>query len=497
MDTTSRRPQLPALSYLEVGNIKKDEELYQSRNTATPNHKSVPLASPTHQYPTAPPPPYTHPSHHHGNTWAKTPVHTPPEPRRLSGDDNEGLKQNLRQSLPSISEALGSGPLDNHASHPPPTSTTQAPPPSSATSLPTPQSGAPRSPSSAARRPYAMEPPPQSQNHSQYSYFRQDSAGPQHSSAEVSHPSYGQPQENRPPPPPAQTPQPPRASQPPSHPLQQPASPRFEPQHSHPPGSMPPPPSSTFQYGYQSYTPRYAQPPSNGNSGPVFQPSAHYAAPSTPQPSWKSEPSRYPEERPADRYGDSVKRHLDMYDVEASLSEIGQTSNHMMDFSRRYGDRMHQNARAGPSLATLPSVVEVEDMIQKARIQLDSLSKIREVVLTQQAAYEQQMADQRQRHESFTEAPPPPPSADPYMDAEDVKGGFAGSETKKRRGRAAPPGRCHSCNRAETPEWRRGPDGARTLCNACGLHYAKLTRKQTTAGKNGNVGSSNLRPKEA
>ncbi|KAG1460660.1 hypothetical protein G6F56_005897 [Rhizopus delemar] len=29
--------------------------------------------------------------------------------------------------------------------------------------------------------------------------------------------------------------------------------------------------------------------------------------------------------------------------------------------------------------------------------------------------------------------------------------------------------RCHSCNTTETPEWRRGPDGARTLCNACGL----------------------------
>ncbi|KAF1805156.1 GATA-type zinc finger transcription factor [Mucor lusitanicus] len=39
-------------------------------------------------------------------------------------------------------------------------------------------------------------------------------------------------------------------------------------------------------------------------------------------------------------------------------------------------------------------------------------------------------------------------------------------------------GRCHSCNISETPEWRRGPDGARTLCNACGLHYAKLARKQ-------------------
>jgi hypothetical protein len=62
--------------------------------------------------------------------------------------------------------------------------------------------------------------------------------------------------------------------------------------------------------------------------------------------------------------------------------------------------------------------------------------------------------------------------------------------------RAAPPGRCHSCNRAETPEWRRGPDGARTLCNACGLHYAKLTRKQNNASKNAAVNNSNLRPKE-
>ncbi|KAL0087772.1 GATA zinc finger-domain-containing protein [Phycomyces blakesleeanus] len=37
--------------------------------------------------------------------------------------------------------------------------------------------------------------------------------------------------------------------------------------------------------------------------------------------------------------------------------------------------------------------------------------------------------------------------------------------------------RCHSCNTTNTPEWRRGPDGARTLCNACGLHYSKLLRK--------------------
>ncbi|CAG8545940.1 4907_t:CDS:2 [Ambispora gerdemannii] len=45
---------------------------------------------------------------------------------------------------------------------------------------------------------------------------------------------------------------------------------------------------------------------------------------------------------------------------------------------------------------------------------------------------------------------------------------------RKRSKRAAPPGRCHSCNISETPEWRRGPDGARTLCNACGLQSSPV-----------------------
>lgn len=155
---------------------------------------------------------------------------------------------------------------------------------------------------------------------------------------------------------------------------------------------------------------------------------------------------------------------------------------------------MHQQARTGPTLATLPSLVELDDMMQKSRLQLDALAKIREVVIAQQAVYEQQAADQRQQHKGYAE-PPPLPTA-PGMD-EDVKAGFANGDTKKRRGRAAPPGRCHSCNRAETPEWRRGPDGARTLCNACGLHYAKLTRKnQSGSGKVAQAASSNLRPKE-
>jgi hypothetical protein len=37
---------------------------------------------------------------------------------------------------------------------------------------------------------------------------------------------------------------------------------------------------------------------------------------------------------------------------------------------------------------------------------------------------------------------------------------------------------CHSCGVTTTPEWRRGPNGPKTLCNACGLHYAKIIKRQ-------------------
>ncbi|KAI9231277.1 MAG: hypothetical protein BYD32DRAFT_376337 [Podila humilis] len=45
---------------------------------------------------------------------------------------------------------------------------------------------------------------------------------------------------------------------------------------------------------------------------------------------------------------------------------------------------------------------------------------------------------------------------------------------RKRAKRTQPPGRCLSCDSSDTPEWRRGPDGARTLCNACGLRRSFL-----------------------
>ncbi|KAL1925802.1 uncharacterized protein VTP21DRAFT_685 [Calcarisporiella thermophila] len=39
---------------------------------------------------------------------------------------------------------------------------------------------------------------------------------------------------------------------------------------------------------------------------------------------------------------------------------------------------------------------------------------------------------------------------------------------------------CFNCHCTETPEWRRGPQGPKTLCNACGLRYAKKIRENNT-----------------
>lgn len=136
----------------------------------------------------------------------------------------------------------------------------------------------------------------------------------------------------------------------------------------------------------------------------------------------------------------------------------------------------------------------------------EALGRIKEAVIAQQHAFAQEQARVHKREHYEDELAG-------YPGEYKENGSFSPGDSKKRRGvsallfflflyrsglilvqKAAPPGRCHSCNRAETPEWRRGPDGARTLCNACGLHYAKLTRKMAV-NKNAALPGSNLRPK--
>ncbi|KAI9376009.1 hypothetical protein BJX61DRAFT_531222 [Aspergillus egyptiacus] len=42
--------------------------------------------------------------------------------------------------------------------------------------------------------------------------------------------------------------------------------------------------------------------------------------------------------------------------------------------------------------------------------------------------------------------------------------------------------RCTDCGTSNSPEWRKGPDGPKTLCNACGLRWAKREKKRQDTG---------------
>lgn len=55
------------------------------------------------------------------------------------------------------------------------------------------------------------------------------------------------------------------------------------------------------------------------------------------------------------------------------------------------------------------------------------------------------------------------------------KGSFINFDSHKKR--IASPSNCSHCGSKSTPEWRRGPEGDKTLCNACGLFYSKLIKK--------------------
>ncbi|EFA80915.1 putative GATA-binding transcription factor [Heterostelium album PN500] len=49
---------------------------------------------------------------------------------------------------------------------------------------------------------------------------------------------------------------------------------------------------------------------------------------------------------------------------------------------------------------------------------------------------------------------------------------------------------CFFCGTMETPEWRKGPGGHKTLCNACGLHYAKNIKKESVKNSQQNPSES-------
>ncbi|MBW0539243.1 hypothetical protein O181_078958 [Austropuccinia psidii MF-1] len=54
------------------------------------------------------------------------------------------------------------------------------------------------------------------------------------------------------------------------------------------------------------------------------------------------------------------------------------------------------------------------------------------------------------------------------------------SATTRQYRKKTPPEACAVCGTTQTPEWRKGPSGLRTLCNACGLTAAKQPAREPT-----------------
>jgi hypothetical protein len=100
----------------------------------------------------------------------------------------------------------------------------------------------------------------------------------------------------------------------------------------------------------------------------------------------------------------------------------------MLEFTHEYGVHTHGNQRTGLNPRSIPHLQTVEELMQKSRRIEDSLKRIREMVIAQNQAMEQQMKD------SGRSGPGSYSDMNGYPDDKQGMGGFAGGDTKKRRG---------------------------------------------------------------
>ncbi|KIX07564.1 uncharacterized protein Z518_02217 [Rhinocladiella mackenziei CBS 650.93] len=475
MDDGSRtRDILPSISHFDLDRInseKNDHSRFSMMNGLSIS--TAPLASPTTTMYSGPPPPYSCASSTAGSASGLSGYISPPESttRRSTRDDKDS--PGLRKSLPSIHEALA----DNSISFPAPLSSS-----SQHQSLATPSTAVGQSFTEGPRRPVNPFSQPSSGPPVLRDVFagtHKSASGPVDTQTTRSSMSAGTAPDPR---------------QPASQHFSYPTSPR-----SHPPSSFRSSSLTNTSFNNHNEHPparspqAYEQPrppfpfPQIANPAPSNYPPAH--EPFQFSAGQKPEDTRGPHPRPDSdiHYSDTVKRHLDVFDTEMGLNEISEASARTLDFARIWAQRYHQGSRSGYFHESLPGIHEVDDILRQSHRIFENLTHLREVVVAQQTA----ISEHRARLARTTQM------EDDYHGISDEYRGVGygpGDGKKPRRGKAAPPGRCHSCNRAETPEWRRGPDGARTLCNACGLHYAKLTRKMGV-NKAAALTGSNLRPK--
>lgn len=156
----SRRDGLPSIGYLDIEKIKREASDQTSKHSSTPSltMPAPSILSPSTIY-SGPPPPYSYPSSATSPVGGVASYISPPESRRTS-DDDKGPPPPL-QSLPSIHEALGKEPPMMAAARPSAAPPPPMPPP--LLSLPNSTIAAPRSHPEAVLpgppNPYASGPP--------------------------------------------------------------------------------------------------------------------------------------------------------------------------------------------------------------------------------------------------------------------------------------------------------------------------------------------------
>lgn len=311
---------LPPISFLDLDKVrgeKADER--QSTSTVASNMPApAPLVSPSLY--SGPPPPYSYPSSVTSSVTGLSSYISSQVPRRMSDDDKE--PEPLRQSLPSIHEALASSQSITYSTGPSQTfAASQAPHPVNSNAPAT--AAIPRShPETVLQgptNPFAQTQP------MPYSNFNSQDRRPQPLHINHSDPSpsrfscinghdptpYSTNAKAAPSPSPPMRPVPRHSQHSRSSPMYAPAS--------HPSASV----GSQHVYApYQSTYPYTSQSPTT------------LSYPSYAQPTWRSdglELDRAEEMRKAapkgsprgsKHYGESVKRHLDIFDLETSLNEV-------------------------------------------------------------------------------------------------------------------------------------------------------------------------------
>ena len=327
---------LPGINYLEFGKVKGEKAEYgQSISSSAVTNMSVPaLVSPSLY--SGPPPPYSYPSSTASSVVGLTGYISPPESRRTSDGDKDAPPisklqpppQPHRQSLPSIHEALGSNKTLPYTSTA--TQIVSSPQSSHPDPIRTPSTPIPRShPEAILQGPPNPFAPGQS-----FPYVSLESQDRRPHPLHITQPHVE--------PPPPRFPTTNQAEKAPysnhSKIAPSPTSPRLSPHFTQLPRSssmytpITHPTSIGTQPAYNVYNLPYqypSQPPNIQSNQHQYHPQSHWHQDRVDFEQGEDPRRVAPKGSPSSgqHYGESVKRHLDIFDLEASLNEVNQFQN--------------------------------------------------------------------------------------------------------------------------------------------------------------------------